>query len=71
MPSQEVSHAGQAGDGQQLSGGGAVWAVVEAHHLPQAAIVESLQLCPLRPCEGPTLSGVETLSLIRALRKSP
>ena len=42
--------------GQQLSGGGAVWATVEAHdHLPRAAIVEGLQLCPLCLCEGPRL----------------
>ena len=31
----------------RASGGGAVWAAVKAHHLPQAAIVEGLQLCPL------------------------
>ena len=42
VPFHMVSHAGLAGAGQQLSGGGAVWAAVEAHHLPQAAIVE----CP-------------------------
>ena len=44
LPPQEVSHGGLAGGGQQLSGGGAV---VEAQHLPQAGIVEGLQLCPL------------------------
>ena len=33
-----VSHAGLAGAGRS---GGAVWAAVEAHHLPQAAIVVS------------------------------
>ena len=35
-----TSRASLAGAGQQLSGGGAVWAAVEAHHLPQAAIVK-------------------------------
>ena len=42
-----------ASAGQQLSGGGAAWAAVEAHHLPEAAIVEGLQLCPLCLCESP------------------
>ena len=37
------SHAGLAGDGQYVSGGGAVWATVEAQHLPQASIVEGLR----------------------------
>ena len=32
---------------------GPVWAAVEAHHLPQAAIVEGLQSCPLCLCKGP------------------
>ena len=29
-----VSHVGLASAGQQLSRGGAIWATVEAHHLP-------------------------------------
>ena len=40
VPPHMVSHVGLASAGQQLSGGGAVWATVEAQHLPQAAIVE-------------------------------
>ena len=36
-----------------VSGPRSVWAAVEAHHLPQAAIVEGLQLCPLHLGEGP------------------
>ena len=44
VPPQEDSHAGLAGGGQQLSGGGAIWA---ARHLPQAGIVEGLRLWPL------------------------
>ena len=54
-PPHMVSHVGLASAGQQLSSGGAIWAMVEAHHLPRAAIVEGLQLCPLCPCEGPRL----------------
>ena len=49
------SHVGLANAGQQLSCGGAIKAAVEAHHLPQAAIVEGLKLCPLCLCEGPRL----------------
>ena len=30
VPPQEVSHASLTGEGQQLGGGGAVWAAVEA-----------------------------------------
>ena len=47
MPLQQVSHAGLAGGGQQLSRGGAIRAAVEAHHLPQAAIVEVLLVLSL------------------------
>ena len=39
-PPHMVSHVGLASAGQQLSRGGASRAAVEAHHLPQAAIVE-------------------------------
>ena len=45
--------SGLAGGGQQLSGGMAAWATVEAQHLPQAGIVEGHQVCPLCLCEGP------------------
>ena len=38
----QVSHADLACGGQQFSSGGAIWAVVEAHHLPLAGIVEGL-----------------------------
>ena len=50
VPPYTVSHLGLASAGQQLSRGGATWAAVEAHHLPQAAIVEGLQLCPVCLC---------------------
>ena len=55
VPPHMVSHVGLASAGQQLSGGGAVWTVVEAHHLPRAAIVKGLHLCPLCLCEVPRL----------------
>ena len=34
VPPHMVSHVGLASAGQQLSRGGAIWAAVEAHHLP-------------------------------------
>ena len=34
VPPHMVSHVGLASAGQQLSHGGAIWATVEAHHLP-------------------------------------
>ena len=55
VPPHMVSHVGLASAGQQLGSGGAIWAAVEAHHLPKAAIVEGLQLCPQCLCEGPRL----------------
>ena len=54
-----VSHVGLASAGQQLSRGRAIWAAVEAHHLPKAAIVEGLQLCPLCLCEGLYLNSIQ------------
>ena len=42
VPPHMVSHVGLASAGRQLSRGGAIWAVVEAHHLPLAGIVEGL-----------------------------
>ena len=44
VPPLEVSHAGLAGGVQQLRDGGAIWAAVEAQHLPQAGIAEGLGL---------------------------
>ena len=46
VPPQAISHAVLASGGQQLRGGGAAWATVDAHHLPRAGMVEDLQLCP-------------------------
>ena len=62
LPHHEVSHAGLVGGGQQLSGGGAVWAAVEVSSCAPCASVRVNDSAATYTSHGST-KDVKNLSL--------